>query len=171
MSCNVLVRACADYCLSKRQIWPWKRELSLLLLEGSWGKKYIALQNMDSFKIIFLVLLFLQVIHHYESKVVQGYLRTGENWAFLTRFCFLSVHGQFKYEVTYMTEYGVQNLNLYYDSPTQWERVYGKHSNMKSCREKESVLQVRLSTLFWYKYETTHSSTYTSILKFRFFMS
>jgi hypothetical protein len=42
----------------------------------------------------------------------------------------------------YEEEYGVQNLDLYYDSPSQWARVYGKRSDLKSCAEKESVLQV-----------------------------
>ena len=76
------------------------------------------------------------------SKVVQGYIRTGENWAYMTRFCFLSRHGRFKYELSYTTDLGTQNIDLYYDTPTQWERVYGKHASMKTCAEKESVLQV-----------------------------
>ena len=45
----------------------------------------------------------------------------------------------------YEEEYGIQNLDLYYDSPSQWARVYGKRSDLKSCAEKESVLQVSCS--------------------------
>ena len=39
-----------------------------------------------------------------EAKIVRGYLRTGENWAYLSRFCFLSIHGKFKYEVMTLIE-------------------------------------------------------------------
>ena len=47
-----------------------------------------------------------------EAKVVTGDLRTGENWQFLARFCFLSVHGRFQYEVEYEETYGVQECLL-----------------------------------------------------------
>ena len=39
-------------------------------------------------------------------------------------------------------DYVTQNFDLYYDTKTQWPRVYGDDSNLTSCREKESVLQV-----------------------------
>ena len=45
-------------------------------------------------------------------------------------------------QITYEERFGVQNIDLYYDTPEQWERVYGKKSDLKSCAEKESVLQV-----------------------------
>ena len=38
--------------------------------------------------------------------------------------------------------FATENLDLYYDTGTQWPRVYGDNSNLTSCREKESVLQV-----------------------------
>ena len=76
------------------------------------------------------------------GKVVHGFLRTGDNWSFMSRFCFLSLHGQFQYEVQYDESYGVQNIDLYYDTPEQWARVYGRTSDLTTCREKESVLQV-----------------------------
>jgi hypothetical protein len=76
------------------------------------------------------------------GKILHGNLRTGENWHFLARFCFLSLHGKFEYEVQYEEELGAQNLDLYYDSPTQWARVYGRKSDLKTCAERESVLQV-----------------------------
>ena len=79
-----------------------------------------------------------------EAKVVNGFLRTGENWIFLSRFCFLSLHGQFHYEVEYEDSFATQNIDLYYDTPEQWARVYGSKSDLRSCREKESVLQVNI---------------------------
>ena len=36
----------------------------------------------------------------------------------------------------------MQNLDLYYDTDSQWPVVYGDESNLTNCREKESVLQV-----------------------------
>ena len=34
-----------------------------------------------------------------DSKVIHGDLWTGDNWHFLARFCFLSLHGKFDYEI------------------------------------------------------------------------
>lgn len=82
------------------------------------------------------------------GKVIHGNLWTGENWHFLARFCFLSLHGKFEYELEYEEDLGTQNLDLYYDSPTQWARVYGSKSDLKTCTEKESVLQVRFFNYF-----------------------
>ena len=78
------------------------------------------------------------------AKVVYGHLLTGENWRFLARFCFLSLHGKFEYDVQYDASYGVQNIDLYYDTASQWARVYGDRADLTSCRQKESVLKVRL---------------------------
>ena len=44
-------------------------------------------------------------------------------------------------QVSYEENQGVQNIDLYYDTPEQWERVYGSKSDLKTCQEKESVLQ------------------------------
>ena len=38
--------------------------------------------------------------------------------------------------------FATTNLDLYYDTPTQWARVYGDTANLPSCRDRESVLQV-----------------------------
>ena len=96
---------------------------------------------------LFLLIIFLPCANKQnffaEAKVVRGHLVTGHNWQFLARFCFLSLHGRFEYEIEYAEEFGVQNLDLYYDEASQWERVYGKKATLTSCREKESVLQVR----------------------------
>ena len=54
--------------------------------------------------------------HVVQAKVVRGHLLTGENWKFLSRFCFLSNHGKFEYDVTYDASYGMLNLDLYYES-------------------------------------------------------
>ena len=78
-----------------------------------------------------------------QAKVVRGHLLTGENWKFLSRFCFLSNHGKFEYDITYDASYGVLNLDLYYDTASQWARVYGDRADLTSCRQKESVLKVK----------------------------
>ena len=78
-----------------------------------------------------------------EAKLMEGDLKVGDNWAFMARFCFLSMHGKFEYDIEYPVDYEVQNLDLYYDTESQWPLVYGDKSNLTTCREKESVLQVR----------------------------
>lgn len=47
-------------------------------------------------------------------------------------------------KLKHFQEYITQNFDLYYDTQTQWPRVYGDDSNLTSCREKESVLQVNV---------------------------
>ncbi|CAN7944234.1 unnamed protein product, partial [Ixodes hexagonus] len=49
-----------------------------------------------------------------------------QNWAFLTRFCFLSKQGHFIYDIEYPQEYKVENMLLYYDEKHQWPAVYKK---------------------------------------------
>ncbi|XP_045617434.1 transmembrane protein 145 [Procambarus clarkii] len=73
-----------------------------------------------------------------EAKVIQGFLKTSEKWAFLTRFCFLSNDGAFTFEVEYNIEYAMEKLLLYYDSPHQWPAVY---KSSKTCEEKEAVMK------------------------------
>ncbi|XP_037081075.1 transmembrane protein 145-like [Pollicipes pollicipes] len=87
-----------------------------------------------------------------DGKVVRGHLSTREQWAFLTRFCFLSGEGMFTYEVEYESKYAVQKLLLYYDTEDQWPAVY---KSGKTCEEKLAVLDepmrhqfVNLSTQF-----------------------
>ena len=80
-----------------------------------------------------------------DAKVVEGTLWTHENWKFVARFCFMNNHGTFEYDVRYDETYAVQNIDLYYETPEQWERAYGKKSDLTTCREKESVLQVCIS--------------------------
>jgi len=77
-----------------------------------------------------------------EAKVERGYLLTGENWKYLSRFCFMSQLGKFEYDVTYDASYGVLNLDLYYDTASQWARVYGNRADLTNCRQKESVLKL-----------------------------
>lgn len=52
---------------------------------------------------------------------------------------------KYQYEVEYEEHFGPQNIDLYYDTPEQWDRVYGENGDLKTCAEKESVLQVRKS--------------------------
>ncbi|XP_026754438.1 transmembrane protein 145-like [Galleria mellonella] len=85
-------------------------------------------------------------------KWVEGNINTKENWAFLARFCFLSLDGQFEYLIEYDKDMGIPNLLLYYDDDSQWPAVY--HSS-KTCREREAVLNkagqnqmIKLS--YWY---------------------
>ena len=80
--------------------------------------------------------------HSSDAKVVQGEIWTHENWKFLTRFCFKNHHGEFEYDLRYDETYKVQNIDLYYDTPEQWPKVYGKRVELTTCTEKESVLQV-----------------------------
>ncbi|KAM3956245.1 transmembrane protein 145 [Aphomia sociella] len=86
------------------------------------------------------------------GKWVEGSINTKENWAFLSRFCFLSLEGQFEYLIEYEKDMGIPNLLLYYDDDSQWPSVY--HSS-KTCREREAVLNkagqnqmIKLS--YWY---------------------
>ena len=91
--------------------------------------------------------LFLHKKGFSEAKVERGYLLTGENWKYLSRFCFLSQHGKFEYDVQYDASYGVLNLDLYYDTVSQWARVYGNRADLTNCRQKESVLKVSASQM------------------------
>ncbi len=89
-----------------------------------------------------LLLLLMTRVEETLGKLVSGQLFTGENWKFLARFCFLSMHGKFEYDVMYEASYGVQNIDLYYDTTTQWPRVYGDRADLTTCKQKESVLKV-----------------------------
>ncbi|XP_059081294.1 transmembrane protein 145-like isoform X2 [Tigriopus californicus] len=129
-------------CLPERhdQVVKWSGWIVVLNGIGSDILSNMALKCLQ----VYLWSLALLWIHFpcLELKVLQGFLRTGENWSFLSRFCFLSLHGRFQYEISYDEDYAVQNIDLYYDTPTQWARVYGDESRLKTCAEKESVLQV-----------------------------
>ncbi|RVE54407.1 hypothetical protein evm_000892 [Chilo suppressalis] len=72
-----------------------------------------------------------------QGKWIEGRINTKEDWAFLARFCFLSIDGQFEYLIEYDKNMGTPNLLLYYDDEKQWPAVY--HSRM-SCKEREAVL-------------------------------
>ncbi|XP_038219824.1 transmembrane protein 145-like [Zerene cesonia] len=71
------------------------------------------------------------------GKWVEGRVNTKENWAFLSRFCFLSLEGQFEYLIEFERDMGTPNLLLYYDDESQWPSVY--HSSM-TCKDREAVL-------------------------------
>ena len=48
---------------------------------------------------VLFILLCLNNDNWVVGKVIHGDLWTGDNWQFLARFCFLSLHGKFDYEV------------------------------------------------------------------------
>ncbi|XP_076058187.1 uncharacterized protein LOC143035254 [Oratosquilla oratoria] len=73
-----------------------------------------------------------------EAKYIEGTLRTTENWAFLTRFCFLSLEGTYTFDIEYDVDFAVEKILLYYDSPDQWPAVY---KTGKTCLEKEAVMK------------------------------
>ena len=47
------------------------------------------------------VLVLYLLVERGFSKYMEGELKTGENWAFLARFCFLSLEGKFEYDIEY----------------------------------------------------------------------
>ena len=118
------------------------------------------------------LLLVLRMAHMAHGMYMEGELSSEENWIFLLRFCFLSLHGVLEYDIEYpevslannsnvstwitIQAYATQNLDLYYDTVTQWPRVYGDNSNLTSCKEKESVLQVMVNIniikIFWIEF-------------------
>ena len=36
-----------------------------------------------------------------EAKYMEGNLKSGDNWEFIARFCFLSLNGKFEYDIEY----------------------------------------------------------------------
>ncbi|XP_056636066.1 transmembrane protein 145-like [Diorhabda sublineata] len=90
------------------------------------------------FKLIFVI--FFCILIKIDCKYIEGVLKTSENWAFLTRFCFLSEEGQFEYQIDFNEDQGDPNLLLYYDTESQWPAVYKTN---KTCEEKERVLNIR----------------------------
>ncbi|XP_028967908.1 transmembrane protein 145 [Galendromus occidentalis] len=67
------------------------------------------------------------------SLTFKNNIRTRQEWVFLGRFCFLSLQGHFKYNISFPKEYGPVELLLYYDAPNLWETVY--RSNL-TCIER-----------------------------------
>ena len=47
------------------------------------------------------LLFMLSIISMGQTKYMEGELNTGDNWVFLTRFCFLSLHGKIEYDIEY----------------------------------------------------------------------
>ncbi|XP_043358069.1 transmembrane protein 145 isoform X2 [Dermochelys coriacea] len=63
----------------------------------------------------------------------------GQDWVFLTRFCFLSDYGRLDFRFRYPEAKCCENILLYFDDPSQWPAVY-KQGN-KDCLMKESVIR------------------------------
>ena len=123
-------------------------------LESSHSILYLAVKNHATAEYVLKItmkvlpfLFFLLLRHKTQGKLIRGHLISGDNWKFLARFCFLSMHGKFEYDIIYDASYGVQNIDLYYDTKYQWARVYGSTADLTTCSEKESVLKVKLNNL------------------------
>lgn len=59
---------------------------------------------------------------------------TLKDWAFLSRFCFVSERGRYEYEIEFDRMLGEPQLLLYYDEPNQWHSVY-KSEKVRSGRD------------------------------------
>ncbi|XP_054711897.1 transmembrane protein 145-like [Uloborus diversus] len=110
-------------------------------------------------QILILLLSFWFCILCVRGKIIQGELRTADNWSFLTRFCFLSERGMFEYDIEYPKEFKTQNILLYYDERNQWPFVYKKN---KTCLEKESVLFVPNGQVIYLNQSTFRSGCFDS---------
>ncbi|XP_022666333.1 transmembrane protein 145-like [Varroa jacobsoni] len=75
-----------------------------------------------------------------DGLTFQNLVHTNQEWAFLGRFCFLSLRGHFIYNISFPKDYGPVELLLYYDAPGLWEAVY--RSN-KTCVERIKPLDQR----------------------------
>ena len=53
------------------------------------------------FKMLLVTTIVVSVITLTNAKYMEGDLNSGENWVFIARFCFLSFHGKFEYDVEY----------------------------------------------------------------------
>uniref|UniRef100_A0AAF5DLE4 GpcrRhopsn4 domain-containing protein n=1 Tax=Strongyloides stercoralis TaxID=6248 RepID=A0AAF5DLE4_STRER len=63
-----------------------------------------------------------------------------KNWHYLDKFCFVSETSKFTYNFKYPTDFGVQTLYLYYDTPDQWLTAYNRDL---SCEEKALIAKKR----------------------------
>ncbi|CAG7838143.1 unnamed protein product [Allacma fusca] len=72
-----------------------------------------------------------------QGKVVEGTLSTHEKWAFVDRFCFLSIQGTFQYEIEYDQSGGNISLLMYPD--LQWTNAY-HNPKARTCNDKVNAL-------------------------------
>ncbi|XP_027194446.2 transmembrane protein 145-like [Dermatophagoides pteronyssinus] len=86
--------------------------------------------------IVIIIITNLQ-LKQIDARIIEGEIRTNEDWVFIARFCFLSKEGVFEYNVTYPKSFAPQNLLLYFDAKSQWPAVYKQN---KTCEEKRNVL-------------------------------
>ncbi|XP_053973242.1 transmembrane protein 145-like [Hylaeus volcanicus] len=124
--------------------------------------------------LLFFSVIFLILFTFSESKILQGRLVTRENWAFLTRFCFLTEQGTFRYEFEFEGGENDLKILLYYDAPDQWPSIYPSN---KSCIEKEAILWdgigqiVPLSTILSTQSGCIEENTVTRCSSYRRFRS
>ncbi|XP_013394090.1 transmembrane protein 145 isoform X3 [Lingula anatina] len=111
---------------------------------------------------VVLTIIFISLPQRADSVIVEGNLTTREDWVFLTRFCFLSDDGELSFTFIVPEDYGVEEVLLYFDDPSQWASVY-KVPGL-TCSEKKVPIddarnqKITLSTSYYWagcKYDTT----------------
>nr|XP_046911508.1 transmembrane protein 145-like [Dermatophagoides farinae] len=94
-------------------------------------------RNVLSFLLSIGLIFHQQQQQRIDARIIEGVIRTNEDWMFIARFCFLSKEGVFEYNVTYPKSFAPQNLLLYFDAKSQWPAVYKQN---KTCEQKQAVL-------------------------------
>ena len=61
------------------------------------------------------LLVILSIVSLGQTKYMEGELNTGDNWAFLSRFCFLSLQGKFEWDVEYPEVSSFEPEQVYQD--------------------------------------------------------
>uniref|UniRef100_A0A0N4ZAY0 GpcrRhopsn4 domain-containing protein n=1 Tax=Parastrongyloides trichosuri TaxID=131310 RepID=A0A0N4ZAY0_PARTI len=95
---------------------------------------------MDFKFVLILIFLNSSLIQITHSKYVEGKFWLPKNWNYLDKFCFVSETSKLTYHFKYPTNFGIQTLYLYYDTPDQWSSVYNKNL---TCEEKASIATKR----------------------------
>jgi hypothetical protein len=92
--------------------------------------------------ILLLICIACLALSSCNGKVVQGHIKSPDNWVFINKFCYANddpEFGLFGYTVTVKPTYQNFQLLLYFDSDnssTQWDAVYRKDL---SCIDKEAL--------------------------------
>uniref|UniRef100_A0A0N5C3Q7 GpcrRhopsn4 domain-containing protein n=1 Tax=Strongyloides papillosus TaxID=174720 RepID=A0A0N5C3Q7_STREA len=96
------------------------------------------LHSRISFIYLSLIYLTLHVflINKISSKYVEGRFFIPNNWYYIDKFCFVSETSKLSYNFKYPTDFGIQTLYLYYDTPDQWLTAY---DHELSCEQKAAI--------------------------------
>ncbi|XP_012944054.1 transmembrane protein 145 [Aplysia californica] len=97
------------------------------------------------------------------AKWREGVIDTDRDWAFLTRFCFLTQQGSLSYDFKYPVGYGTQEILMYYDDPGQWDSIYKRGKN---CTQKMSVLSITSNQILALNTSVTQTSKYAGCTLF-----